>query len=267
MHTEEHYRIEDRGVKEGINPRFGHWFQTFKIEPISFQNKGNLKKEFSKKVQSMIEPNYVFYGDVRVTITLYLNEQKVDENPQYGDLDNYAKLILDSIKGVNGVLIDDCQAHSFSISWIDTPGDSYFEISVDGRPDDFIQKPLKLYEMPDKKFYPVSAYSWTQEGLIKSSPEAISRLLSHLKVMIMTVKKTKHEFRQGGMKSIEAYRNTKFGMPCLLGFHRSAVENSGFELVKISDWEKKPSNFLAKSYAKLQEKIIVRYVISHIPKP
>ena len=236
MHTEEHIKTEARGVREGINPMFGTWEQKFEIEPVSYQNQRDKKDEFRKAVQAQLTPKYVFVGEVEVKITLYLNEQKAEESLQYGDLDNYAKQILDSVKGANGVMIDDCQVQSFSISWIDVPGDSHFEVLVKGRPDDFCQKPLKLYEMPDNKFYPISSHAWTQHGLVETLPEHILILLQQLEVMIRNIKKAKHEFRKTGIKSIEAYRNSKFAMPCLLGFHKSAVVDSEFDLVKINNW-------------------------------
>lgn len=237
MHTEEQIEIEARGVREGINPMFGTWEQKFEIEPISYSNNRKNKDDFRKKVHSQIIPKYVFWSEVHVQITLYLNEQKAEENPQYGDLDNYAKQILDSIKGINGVIIDDCQVQSLGISWIDVPGESHFEILVKGGIDDFYQKPLKLYEMPDKKFYPLASQSWTPSGLIETPPEEAALLLNQLALMIDKAKKAKHKFRQSGMKSIEAYRTVKYVMPCLLGFHKSAVIDSGFELVKLSDWK------------------------------
>lgn len=54
--------------------------------------------------------------------------------------------------------------------------------------------------------------------------------------MISRAKNAKHEFQKLGVKSIEAYRNTKFIMPSLIGFHKSTVVDSGFELLKRNDW-------------------------------
>lgn len=158
MHAEEHVIIEAQGVKKGINPMFGTWKQKFEVEPVPYQNQRSKKNEFRNTVQGQLTSKYVFFGEIKVIITLYLNEQKAEENPQYGDLDNYAKQILDCTKGSNGLMIDDCQVQALNISWIDIPGDSYFEVDIEGRPDDFCQKPLKLYEMPDGKFYSISSY-------------------------------------------------------------------------------------------------------------
>lgn len=236
MHTEENIQIEAQGVKRGMNPMFGTWSQEFKIEPVSYQNQRDKKEEFRKTFQSQLNTEYFFYGDLEVIIILYLNEQKVEENPQYGDLDNYAKQILDCIKGLNGLMIDDCQVQTLTISWIDVPSDSYFEVTVKGRPDDFCQKPLKLYEMSDNRFYPVSPCSWTQEGLVGSTPEQISLLLRRLDKMVSNAKKAKHDFRKSGITSLEAYRTVKFLMPSLIGFHKSTIVDSGFELLKRNEW-------------------------------
>lgn len=86
---------------------------------------------------------FLYFGEVKVEIMLYLNEQKRLETPELADLDNYAKLICDSLKGPFGLLIDDSQIQTLSIWWIDYPKSSYFEIRVIGLlPDEYLVKPV-----------------------------------------------------------------------------------------------------------------------------
>ena len=59
---------------------------------------------------------------------MYLNEQRRYETPDSGDLDNYAKVICDALKGKNGILIDDIQIQRLNIGWIDTTKEECFEV-------------------------------------------------------------------------------------------------------------------------------------------
>jgi Holliday junction resolvase RusA-like endonuclease len=103
------FEIEARGATEGINPMFGEWRQKFNFCPVSYANTGNARANFKQAVRDELKNKFVFVGQVSLTATLYLNEQKILETPAYGDLDNYAKQLLDTLKGSGGILIDDCQ--------------------------------------------------------------------------------------------------------------------------------------------------------------
>lgn len=170
---DEPFEIEARGVAEGINPMFGEWSQKFDLEPVSYSNSGPARAEFKQAIRDQLKNKFVFVGEVRLTVTLYLDEQKMLETPAYGDLDNYAKQLLDSIKGHGGLLIDDCQVQRLDISWVDVPYGAHFEIEIRSSTDDFLPEPLKLYEMPDGLYYPISTQVWTQTGLIEAQDDSI----------------------------------------------------------------------------------------------
>lgn len=159
------FEIEARGAAQGINPLFGKWHQKFEFEPVSYSNENIRRSKFRDRVRAGLNNKFVYTNLVKVVITIYLDEQKLLETPAYGDLDNFAKSILDAIKGRDGLLIDDCQVQSLDISWIDIPHGAYFEIEVHGSPDDFCQNSLRLYEMSDGSYYPLSKYIWTQSGV------------------------------------------------------------------------------------------------------
>ena len=71
------------------------------------------------KVHERLTNKYVFVGDISLRVVLYLDEQKMLERPSYGDIDNHAKQLLDTIKGHGGLLINDSQVQHIDISWID----------------------------------------------------------------------------------------------------------------------------------------------------
>lgn len=240
MYQPDDYEIEGAGFKNGINPFFGEWHQKFELKPVSYQNtNGELKRQFKADFHKRLTNSYVFIEFVQVEIILYLNEWIFLETPSYGDLDNYAKLILDALKGKEGMLIDDCQVQRLDISWIDTPHAEHFEVRIKSRPDEFKQKSLKLYEMPNKLFYPVSKRVWTKEGIQESPQEHISWVLERLEEMTLRVKSVRHEFRQKGMTQLESFWNSNVLSPSLLGFHKNRAIESGFECVSLNDWKNK----------------------------
>lgn len=237
----EAFEIEARGVSEGINPMFGRWSQKFNIEPVSYSNTGVARTAFKQAIRDQLNNKFVYIGEVKLTITLYLNEQKMLETPAYGDLDNYAKQLLDSLKGNGGLFIDDCQVQRLEISWIDTPKNSFFEIEIQSSPDDFLPEPLKLYEMADGLFYPLSEQVWTKNGLI-AAPEGSNYILAQaLLEMTKNKKSWRHNLRQEGVSQSRAFQLGKFISPILIGFHRSRIVNSGYILINRSEWEHNPT--------------------------
>jgi Holliday junction resolvase RusA-like endonuclease len=169
MYTEDNLETENKAYQKGINPFFGEWKEKFEFEPISYANKSNKKEEFKTSIQSKLNNKFIYDGEIKVTIILYLNEEKMLESPAYGDLDNYAKSICDSLKGKNGIMIDDCQIQSLEISWIDIPEESYFEIEIKSLPDKFISSDFSLYEMSDKLYYPIPNEYWENGNYVKST--------------------------------------------------------------------------------------------------
>jgi len=233
---DESFEIEARGAAEGINPLFGAWQQSFEIEPVSYANPGPARAAFRQALRDKLTNEFVFVGEVSVTITLYLDEQKMIETPAYGDLDNYAKQLLDSLKGDGGLLIDDCQVQHLDISWIDVPFGAHFEVQIKASPDDFLPKKIKLFEMPDGLFYPISEQVWTKAGLIDAPEGSVLALAHALAEMTKNKKKLRHKMRQEGLPQFRAFQFSKYISPLLVGFHRSRVIDSGYELVPQKAW-------------------------------
>lgn len=233
---DEQFEIERRGAAAGFNPMFGEWQQRFDLEPVSYANGGNARTAFKTAFRAQLTNKYVFVGGVSLRVVLYLDEQKMLETPSYGDIDNHAKQLLDTIKGSGGLLIDDCQVQHIDISWIDVPHGAYFELAVKASPDDFMPLPLRLYEMPDSLYYPLSESAWTTEGLQPVSAEQTLALAHALADTTRRKRALRHELRQDGLAQFRAFQYSKYVSPVLMGFHRSRVEQSGFELVPMKTW-------------------------------
>lgn len=228
--------IESIGFKNGENPFFGEWEKKFNFPPISYSNKSSLKQEFKDKIRENLNVNYVYSHQVTLKIDLYLNEEKMLETPEYGDLDNYAKSICDALKGHGGILIDDCQIQRLEISWIDVPTDSSFEIRINSSPDDFIPASFKLYEMSNGLFYPVSNYVWNEGRIEKSSFMNQYLELNLFDFLSGERKKAKHSLRQEGKTQAQAFQGTKNFLPIPWGFHKTRVIDSGYKLINHQAW-------------------------------
>lgn len=231
------WEIEERGYTAGHNPYWGEWKKTYNFPPVSYSNKSaERKQDFRNKVRAELNNKFVFCREVQLTITLYLNHEKVLETPEYGDLDNYAKSICDALKGNGGIMIDDCQIQSLHISWIDVAGEAHFEISLKSAPDDFIPARLKLYEMPDKLYYPMSDSVWEDGDILKLEPEHIYPILTVLSAITAQKKNVRHRLRLEGMASNDAFNFSRYMSPSIWAFHRTRIENSGYGIVSRKEW-------------------------------
>lgn len=234
---EESFEIEQCGYDAGNNPFMGEWRKTFNFQPVSYANKSELKQEFKKKLRSELNNRFVYFHQVTLTITLYLNHEKVLETPEYGDLDNYAKSICDALKGNGGIMIDDCQIQRIDISWIDVPKESYFEVELRSSPDDFMPAELRLYEMPDRLYYPVSNLMWDNGNIVKV--DLINKYveLKALATMTSAKRTLRHHVRQEGTPQFRAFQYGRRVSPIKWAFHPTRVADSGYQMVSRGEWE------------------------------
>jgi hypothetical protein len=136
------------------------------------------------------------------------------------------------------MLIDDCQIQALSISWIDTHLPSYFELEIKGLPDEFVQKPIKLYEMADHLFYPISEFSWTKDGVIRRDLKITRFILDAIFEMTKLSRMERHLLRKEGANKLEAFWQSHMLSPILMGYHKSHIIESGFTLISLSKWKK-----------------------------
>lgn len=230
--------IEDKGYRKGINPFFGEFERTFNIPPIPYGNPK--KKEFVNLVhKELSDIKYLLTSEVRITIILYLNERVRYETHQSADLDNYAKLICDAIKGPEGIIIDDVQIQYLSVSWIDTTKEESFELNILTHPDSFLPKPIKLFEMPNELYYPVPEKMWTKEGIIDLNEADVKFLLEKLFHLTKSFRDKKHRLRLEGFNPDNSYYGSIKQLPCnFIGIHKSRAMESGFDIVQMDQWLK-----------------------------
>lgn len=234
--NKEPWEIESDGFDKGYNPMMGDYHKDFNFAPLPYGHRN--RQAFVEAVHRSVDTvKYVYYGEVKVDIELYFNEQTRLETPELADLDNYAKLICDSIKGTEGLLIDDSQIQSLHISWIDTSGINRFTLSIEGHPDEFVLKPLSLFEMPDGLFYPLSTSQWAMGKIKKITQKQKQIFLVILHRMTSNKRSVRHSFRQEGSSQLQAFWQSQSIAPILNGFHKSRIIDSGFDLYSLSEWK------------------------------
>ena len=88
---DEPFYTESCGASAGVNQFFGEWSGVFKFPPVSHTAKFERREEFRLQFQKEMGCRFYFTDEVKVQITLYLNEQRVRETDSTADVDNYAK--------------------------------------------------------------------------------------------------------------------------------------------------------------------------------
>lgn len=238
LQGDEPFEIEAAGAKSGFNPMFGVWHQRFDFPPVPHRAGGSDRREFQERLRAALRNHFVFWGEVQITITLFLDVQTVLETSETADVDNYAKAILDALKGPDGIVIDDTQVQALTISWIDSHV-TYFEVEIRSSPDDFMMKPVSFFEMPDGLFYPQPVTFWAAAGPTKATDFDHFAGLTFSEFMAGGKRHMRHTLRQAGQTRLEASRNSTYIKTQLRGFHRSRIADSGFEMVGLTDWRAK----------------------------
>lgn len=229
----------------------GEWSVTIKGRPVPYSSPNKQEKErWKNEIQAALfkKRNWIYSHQVSFDIELLLDYQSIMETSEVADLDNYAKLICDSVKGHKGVVIDDCQFHRLDIAWVDAPNKEHEQVVLKFRaaPDDFLLLPITLYEMSDGLFYPFSDQNWTITGpKAVSDVERQSRLIG-ADALTRVKKQLRHLQRKAGTPQFRSFQNTTAlwdnvstligGHAYVWGFNKTRVSESGFPTITYTDW-------------------------------
>jgi hypothetical protein len=234
---DEQFRREREGADTGLNPMFGEWQHTFRFPPVPYGNGAAQRNDFRAAMQADLNNKWLYSNEIHLEITLHVDVQTTLETDQAADLDNYAKAILDGLKGPAGIMIDDTQIQALTISWIDGYGEPSFTVSAKGSPDDFVLKPQEFYEMPDGLWYPHGRYYWSEGGTTPASDRNHFAGLSIMEMMSSIKRRARAEMRNAGADRLRAYQGSKYVSSIARGFHRSRIEGSGFTMHRMRDWQ------------------------------
>ncbi|WP_092808824.1 RusA family crossover junction endodeoxyribonuclease [Rhodococcus globerulus] len=200
------------------------------IEPVRHNSTAAYKK-FIEDFREALRPHkwQKFTGEVSVSWTLYQDEQTRAETDRMADLDNMAKGLNDAIKGPDGLLIDDSQIQSLNISWIDRHFDHepYVHLRIEDPHIVAVREPIRIYEMPDKRFYPLH---------VQDHIRLENMLLNALDARISYGQRIVDEILEGSDDKKIRYELTRRYGIVSPGFIKPRVVDSGFELVSYEDW-------------------------------
>lgn len=78
------------------------------IQPVSLQNNTKKKKAFKDKIQKITKTSeFIITNTVWVHVVYYCSHIRRFKYPGIYDMDNILKPILDSLCGLNGIILDD----------------------------------------------------------------------------------------------------------------------------------------------------------------
>lgn len=236
MSFDEQLAVERAGANAGLNPMFGEWQHRFAFAPVPYGSGAAQRGAFRAAIQAELTNQWLYSHEIHVDITLHVNVQTTLETDETADLDNYAKAILDGLKGPNGIMIDDTQVQALSIHWIDGYGPPSFAVETKGSPDDFVLKPQEFYEMPDGLWYPHGRQMWSDGGVDPTSEFNHYAGLTIMELMSSTKTRARAELRKGGADRLRAYQQSRYVTSLARGFHRSRIED-GFALHARRAWQ------------------------------
>jgi hypothetical protein len=230
--------MERAGSDAGLNPMFGEWQHKFTFAPVPYGDGGAKRAAFREAIQAQLKDNrWIYSHEICLEITLFLDVQTVLETSETADLDNYAKAILDGLKGPPGIMLDDTQVQALSISWLDGYRDPSFVVCAKGSSDDFLLKPVEFYEMPDGLWYPQSRLVWSDGEQEALTDKDHFLGLSIFELMSSVKKRARAEMRNAGADRLRAYQRGRYVSGLARGFHRSRISDGGFPLHQRKQWQ------------------------------
>lgn len=235
---ENQLEMERKRVLAGINPMFGEWQHHFRFAPVPYGNVAARRGDFRAAIQAELTNQWFYANEITLEITLHVDVQTTLETDETADLDNYVKAILDALKGPNGIMIDDTQVQSLSISWIDGYSEPSFIVAARGSPDDFVLKPQEFYEMPDGLWYPHGRVLWTDGQAERISDRNHFAFLSIIELMSSTQRRVRAEARKNGANRLRAYQTGRYASTSARGFHRSRIAGD-FPMHSRREWQAK----------------------------
>jgi hypothetical protein len=234
---ENRLEIEKAGAKAGLNPVFGEWCHHFRFAPVPYGAGADRRRIFREQIQAELSNAWLFSHSIHLEIILHLDVQTVLETSDLADLDNYAKAILDGLKGDAGIMFDDTQVQALVISWLDSYGDPSFEITAKGSSGDFLLKPVAFHEMPDGLWYPHSRLVWDDGQAVELDELNHFVDLSITEMMSSVKQRARAEMRRAGASRRKAYQIGQYMSQLKRGYHRSRLEGAGFQRHERRSWQ------------------------------
>lgn len=200
-------------------PEFGELQIQINLAAVSVQSKAEAKKLLVAAIRSETRPlKYILTGDVSVDIEWLVHERTRYESDTSPDVDNVVKPTLDAFAGPEGLIIDDCQVQSVSVSWIDwTAAEQQLRITFRYSPDEWTSRAgLRFVQFGGALCLPVA------DGL---PDDILNLVLDHYERMLVMAQHAEVLFGD--------YYLSRLVLPVQRLFHRTRIH--GFPVVNLSE--------------------------------
>ena len=105
---------------------------TVYAKPVSLQNKTSKKLALTNIINETTKKSeYIITDTCWVSIDYYCSHIQRLKNPGAYDIDNIVKPILDSLVGLDGLIIDDAIVDRVTVNWVDTPTDDHIVVNIE----------------------------------------------------------------------------------------------------------------------------------------
>jgi hypothetical protein len=208
----------------------GEFKRIFQIDDDLHNSSGI--KNLIKFIQDQISKiKFVYYGQIRIDLVLNI-DNKINEEDCF-DKNLYTTLVCEALKGPQGIYIEESQIQRLDLNFLRCTGKSRLEILIKGNVDEYVIKPLLMYEMPDGLFYPVSFRVWSRDGIKDITPEQKGIILASL----YKITKKKMGSNYIGSYTLDDFKITSYKSPMLKGFSKEQAYKSGFNMNFIYQWK------------------------------
>lgn len=111
---------------------------------VSVQSRKSVQDSLTHLIASELKQfEWLILGKVQIEIHWFLNAVEKQETDKVGDLDNITKPLLDTLTGIDGLLVDDSQINSIHSTWASKNGmikDSLVKLTINFNNENTISK-------------------------------------------------------------------------------------------------------------------------------
>lgn len=196
---------------------FNNGLVIFKVngKPPSVHGKTRSKNDFKDTVHEVTsQSNFIITGTCHVAIDYRCNHISRRKNPSVYDIDNIAKPILDSLVGINSLLVDDVLVNRVTVNWQDTQDEEHFEVEI--------EYPVLLFERKDDLVFMKSKSGWCLPMSRKISCEKEQLDLLRL-----------HFLNWNSILSEDDYYEKIYSLPLQSFIYHAKIQNKGYEIIDM----------------------------------
>lgn len=189
------------------------------VKPVSVQNNGGRKRAYRDQMQRITtRSQYIVTGTCWVAIDYYCHHVKRQKNPGVYDMDNIIKPILDSLVGINGLIVDDVLVDRVTVNWIDTLCDDYIEIEIKYIDLIFVKKTELLFIKSDSGWCFPSSHNHIKYN------ESIRLIKKYFCIW-------------DSIRSESDYYNLVYMLPCQPFLYYSKIKDKNYSIVELNSLE------------------------------